>query len=357
MSVADKAAPTTLEWEADQFIGQMSRSRTRRGYRARFDDYRRQQQRMREQNPNRPSGLNENYARELLELHTLGVDGGYSQDDVIEVARAFTGWSVLPPGDDRRRAEERLERARAAGGLGFVLDENFVFRADAHDAGAKTVLGVELPAGRGIEDGEEVLDLVAAHPSTARHIARKLAVRFISDEPSNELVDRLAGEFLISGGDTAAMIRAIAASPEFWQQANSRDKIKSPLELTVSAARSLDAEVEDTYELADWIERMGQPLYDCPAPTGFPDTADAWVNTGSLLHRMNFATELAHDRVAGIDVDLWSPDGVARGDAATIAARLLPGRDSEAVLPAVAGEPSAQELLELVLGSPEFQRR
>jgi len=252
----------------------------------------------------RPHGLNENYARELLELHTLGVDGGYTQDDVIQVARAFTGWSLLPPGERRREAEERLRRVRRAGGLGFVVDGEFLFRADQHDAGAKVVLGTKLPAGRGREDGEAVLDLLARHPATARHIAHKLAVRFVSDTPPQALDERLAGVFLKSGGDTREMLRALAASPEFWSRAAVGAKIKSPFELAISALRITGSRPGDPRELLDWITRMGQPLYACQSPAGYPDRGEAWINTGSLLQRMNFALEIA--RRAGNEPEAWA---------------------------------------------------
>ena len=284
-----------------------------------------------------PQGLNENYARELLELHTLGVDGGYTQDDVIQVARAFTGWTLMPPGPKRREAEEKLRRARRAGGLGFVVDGEFLFRADQHDAGAKTVLGRKLPAGRGIEDGEEVLDLLARHPATARHIARKLAVRFVSDEPPQALVDRLAGVFQKTGGDTREMLRAIAASPEFWSRKTVGAKIKSPFELAASALRATGGRIEDPRDLLGWIARMGQPLYAYQAPTGFPDRGEAWVNTGSLLQRMNFGLQLAAGRVGGLDLDLAALNGgrepASRDEALkTYAGLLLPGRRLDPVL-------------------------
>ncbi len=285
----------------------------------------------------RPQGLNENYARELLELHTLGVDGGYAQDDVIQVARAFTGWTLMPPGPRRRQAEEKLRRARRDGGLGFVVDGEFLFRADQHDSGEKVVLGKKLPAGRGIEDGEEVLDLLARHPSTARHIARKLAVRFVSDEPPQVLVDRLAGVFRTTGGDTREMLRALAASPEFWSRQSVGAKIKSPLELAASALRATGGRIEDPRDLLGWIARMGQPLYAYQAPTGFPDRGEAWVNTGSLLQRMSFGLQLAAGRVGGLDIDLAALHGgrepASRDDALKVyAGLLLPGRNLDPVL-------------------------
>lgn len=262
----------------------------------------------------RSRGLNENYARELLELHTLGVDGGYTQKDVTEVARAFTGWTVLPVAgrEEVRRRLARFERLGGAGRLGFEIEGQFLFRADAHDAGEKVILGRRFPAGRGIEDGEAVLDLVAAHPATARHLATKLAVRFVSDQPSKALVDRLAQVYQTSGGDTRAMLAAIASSPEFWKRENVGAKIKSPFELVTSALRSTGARVEDPRETVEWIAKMGQPLYGAPAPTGYPDRAEAWVNTGALLQRMSFGLELAAGRVRGVELT-EKADGMALG--------------------------------------------
>ncbi|MDY7092828.1 MAG: DUF1800 domain-containing protein [Acidobacteriota bacterium] len=285
-------------------------------------------------------GLNENYARELLELHTLGVDGGYSQRDVVEVARAFTGWTVVPSGSAGDRVRERLERARRARGLGFVVDGPFLFRADQHDAEAKTVLGRRLAPGRGIEDGEEVLDLLASHPSTARHLARKLAARFVTDEPPAPLVEQLAQVYRRSGGDAAEMVRALAYSPHFWSPEARRQKVKSPFELAVSALRVLDAEVGDPRGVVEWVRRMGQPLYAYQAPTGFPDRGDFWVNTGALLNRMSFGMDLAAGRVRGVDLGLEA---------------LLAGREPEsltaaleAYLPILLPERELEPMLELL---------
>ncbi len=365
-------------------------------------------------------GLNENYARELMELHTLGVDGGYTQRDVVEVARAFTGWTAMPPAEvDREKTAERLAREAHNGIGGSLRDGEFLFRADTHDAGAKTVLGHPLPAGRGIEDGEEVLDLLAAAPATARHLARALAVRFVADHPSPALVDRLAGVYLATGGDVRALLRAIAESPELWRRDEAAAKVKSPFELAVSALRALGAEVTDPRATLDWIGRIGEPLYACQPPTGYPDRAEAWVNTGALLARMSFGLQLAAGKVGGVKVDVLRPEPRAQvAPAALPAARqaalaaygalLLPGRDlgsmlaelrplvdradfprpsdqaARAFLVEVAkppvrdeetggwmlGEPAlpvhrekpftptpAQETAGLVLGSPEFQRR
>jgi uncharacterized protein (DUF1800 family) len=279
----------------------------------------------------RPTGLNENYARELLELHTLGVDGGYSQEDVVQVARALSGWTLYPPRARQEGTEDRLRRALSAN-AGFVVDGDFLFRADAHDAAAKTVLGVPLAAGRGLEDGEQVLDLLAAHPATARHLARKFATRFVSDEPPATLVERLTQVFLSSGGNLELLTVALVQSPEFWAPAARRQKIKSPFELVASSLRALDAELYDPRELLEWLARLGQIPYGYQAPTGFPDRAEHWVNTGSLLNRMNFGLQLAASRVAGVEFDIasWSPGAEPESPAAALvayAARLLPERD------------------------------
>jgi uncharacterized protein (DUF1800 family) len=297
-------------------------------------------------------GLNENYARELMELHTLGVDGGYTQKDVIEVARAFTGWTVVPPGPARAKLEQRLERAERAGGLGFWQQGEFLFRADVHDAGEKTILGRRFPAGRGIEDGEQVLDILAAHPATARHLASQLAVRFVSDHPPQALVDRLAEVYRTSGGDIRAMLRAIAASPEFWSREALAAKIKSPFELASSAIRALGGEVGEPRATIEWIGRIGEPLYAYQAPTGYPDRAEAWVNTGSLLARMNFGMQLAAGRVPGVQVDLAALNGGHEPESreqalAVYAGLLMPGRDLAPTL----------KLLQPLVASPDLARR
>ncbi len=283
-------------------------------------------------------GVNENYARELMELHTLGVDGGYTQQDVIEVARAFTGWTILPVQPKAREAAEtRLARVERVGGLGFQQEGDFLFRADAHDAASKTILGVKFPAGRGIEDGEAVLDLLAAQKATARHLSTKLAVRFVSDHPPHALIDRLTDVYLTTHGDVRQMIVAIADSPEFWGRDAIGSKIKSPFELTASALRVTEGEIIEPRAILQWINRMGQPLYAYQAPTGYPDRAEAWVSTGSLLNRMNFGLQLAANRVKGVSLDLPSLDGgrepESREEALkTYAALLMPGRDLNATI-------------------------
>lgn len=305
-STAPDSMPTTMDYRVAElrnqpgFRGAINRFFVDRGMR-RYQREReaRMQEIPKEFRPHR--GINENYARELMELHTLGVDGGYTQQDVIEVARAFTGWAIFPPGPRGERIEKRLRRSRA---VGFLRDGDFIFRADAHDAGEKTILGVHLPAGRGIEDGEQVLDILSHHPSTARFISRKLAMRFVSDSPSDRLVSRLAEVFQSSSGNLRAVLRAIAYAPEFWAKENRGAKIKSPFELVVSAFRALNADLRHPRQAIEWIERMGQTPYAYAAPTGYPENSTTWVNTGALLNRMSFGLNLAFGRIRGVHFDL-----------------------------------------------------
>ncbi|MEP7345959.1 MAG: DUF1800 domain-containing protein [Gemmatimonadaceae bacterium] len=232
----------------------------------------------------RARGLNENYARELLELHTLGVDGGYTQQDVIDVARALTGWTVRPP------------RAGASG---------FLFNSTAHDAEAKLVLGHRLAAGRGIEDGEEVLDIIARHPSTARFIARKLAIRLVSDTPPGALVERAAETFRRTDGDIQQVVRTIVTSPEFFSRAVYRSKVKSPFEVVVSALRAVDARADTTPRTSAIVAQLGQPIFGHQAPNGWPETGESWMNTGAILNRINFGLTLASGRIPGASLQQW----------------------------------------------------
>lgn len=301
-------------------------------------------------------GLNENYARELLELHTLGVDGGYSQEDVREVARLFTGWSLTRP---------RVAPA-------------FVFRADAHDSGEKTVLGHAFPAGGGEQEGERVLDMLARHPSTARFISTKLARKFVSDEPPAALVDRLAKVFLDTDGDLRAVYTALFTAPEFWSDTAWSTKTKTPLELVASSIRALGGTTNGGPPLARAVERMGEPLYRAPAPTGFPEHAAPWVNAGALVVRLNFALALAADRVRGTDVDVMAlvphpapADAGALVDAlalrllyeplspqtrTTLLAALEPGED-ERMSDGEVRPVDVRRAVGLLLGSPEFQKQ
>jgi uncharacterized protein (DUF1800 family) len=249
-------------------------------------------------------GINENYARELMELHTLGVDGGYSQKDVQEVARCFTGWTIFAP---RGAAAAAAQIAGGGGRRIEMLRENagkFYFNERVHDDGEKTVLGHKIPAGGGVKDGLMVLDILAHHPSTAKFIATKLVRHFVSDNPPQTLVDKVAQTYMKSDGDIREMLHTIFFSPEFNSTESYRAKIKRPFELTISAVRTLGADTNGGPGLNQWITRMGQPLYGFQTPNGYSDVAEDWVNTGALLERMNFALALASNRVPGTRVNL-----------------------------------------------------
>ena len=257
--------------------------------------------------PRRGRGLNENYARELMELHTLGVDGGYTQKDVIEVARALTGWGIRPPRQLLMQAQDpRVRQLAERMGNGGDGGE-FVFRPEVHDADAKVVLGHKLKAGRGIEDGEDVLDILARHPSTAKYIARKLAIRFVSDTPPQALVDRAAATYMKTDGDIREVVRTIVTSPEFFSKAAFRSKVKSPFEVVVSTLRALDAAPDPTPRTAQLVARLGQPIFGHQAPNGWPETSEPWMNTGAILNRINFGMAAAANRIPGATLDRW-PD-------------------------------------------------
>jgi uncharacterized protein (DUF1800 family) len=279
------------------------------------------------QGQGRKRGLNENYAREIMELHTLGVDGGYTQKDVTEVARAFTGWTIRGLRQD---------------------DPRFVFDGRIHDRKDKVVLGQRIEGG-GQGEGEQVLHILATHPATARFISMKLARRFVADDPPASVVDRAAATFTKTSGDIRAVVASIVTSPEFLSAESRSAKVKTPLEFVASAVRASGADVTDARELARRIGEMGMPLYMQQPPTGYKDTSEAWVSTSGLLSRLNLALDLAAGRVRGASVD---------------AASLAP----EVLFPAGLSEPTRQTLARetgldaarmagLVLGSPEFQRR
>ena len=245
-----------------------------------------------------PRGINENYARELMELHTIGVDGGYTQKDVQEVARCFTGWTIFAP---------RGGGAAAMALMGAGARENagkFYFNARMHDEGEKIVLGQKIPGGGGMKDGLLVLDILARHPSTAKFMATKLSRYFVQDNPPSALVDRVAAQFTKSDGDIRETLKAIFFSPEFNSPEAYRAKVKRPFELAISAIRTLDAETNGGPQLHQWIARMGEPLYLYQTPNGYSDAAESWVNTGGLLERLNFGLTLASNRIPGTRVDL-----------------------------------------------------
>jgi uncharacterized protein (DUF1800 family) len=277
-----------------------------------------------------PKGLNENYGRELMELHTLGVDGGYTQKDVTEVARALTGWTIDKP--------------RTGGG--------FIFNPRLHDPGQKVVLGHVIKAGGGESDGEQVLDILASHPSTATFIATKLARRFVSDAPPPALIERAAKRFRDTDGDLREVTRTILTSPEFLSPDAYRAKVKTPFEFVVSALRATGAEVQDARPLVREVQQLGMPLYMCQPPTGYKDTGDAWVNTGALVGRMNLAVRLAGGQLRGTSLDasaINSPEAAID--------RLLYGDVSDATRSTIAKATGAPRTLALTLGAPEFQRR
>jgi uncharacterized protein (DUF1800 family) len=281
-------------------------------------------------------GLNENYGRELMELHTLGVGGGYTQQDVIAVARAFTGWTVRKPN----------------------VAPEFVFAGFMHDMGEKVVLGHKIP-NNGEQDGLQVIDILAHHPSTAKFISRKLAQRFVADDPPQSLVDRMAETFTKSDGDLCAVLQTMFTSTEFFSEGAWQAKMKSPLEMVVSAVRAMGGEATDAFALAQKIADLGEPLYGKVEPTGYPNTGEPWLNTASLMGRMNFAAALASGQISGVKLKSQSWEGK---DTAAIARELL-GREAsaqtlEAVEKGLHGkEPSPRLLAGLVLSSPDFQRR
>jgi len=323
-------------------------------------------------------GLNENYARELMELHTLGVDGGYTQKDVQEVARCFTGWTIQKPNEQ---------------GL-------FLYRPGLHDDGEKIVLGHKILPGGGPADGERVLDILATHPATARFIATKLARRFISDEPPQSIIDRAAAVFLKTDGSIRETLRAIVTSPEFFSTTAYRAKMRSPFEYVAAAMRALNAETDGDRPVLDAIGRMGEPVFGRITPDGYADRADQWLSSGSMIARFNFASALAGNRIKGTKIDLArllsgvdeaKRDSVAAkftrltvsGDlsngtravlkktlqsqpAANLAApapnqgaNVAVGYDANAAArpPGPAAAPYITELITLLIGSPEFQQR
>ncbi len=310
----------------------------------------------------RKYGLNENYARELMELHTLGVDGGYTQQDVTEVARVLTGWAAAPYG----RGRENIKKQMANGNQNNILQGEFVFRKSWHDDKAKVVLGEKFPAGGGIEEGERVLDMLTSHPSTARFISTKLARRFVNDAPSDDVIDEMAATFTKTDGDIAAVIATLAQSRVFWAEAKKRSKMKSPLEVVVSSLRALEADVKNPQPIMRWFDRMGEPLYGYLPPTGFPDYAESWANSGTLIARMNFGIHLATDRIRGIELKQLPEEsaGLTTEEALAVYSKLLlPAQDTSAIASEVKqtipddAERKEVQVISMLLGSPEFQYR
>src|ERR1043166_3600756 len=278
---------------------------------------------------NRRRGLNENYARELMELHTLGVDGGYTQKDVQEVARCFTGWTIRQP--------------RGEG--------SFNFEPRIHDDGEKTVLGHRIPAGGGMDDGLKVLDLLAHHPSTARFISLKLARRFVSDNPPPSIVNKAAAVFRESDGDIRTVLRAIFEAPEFFSPEAFQAKVKMPLEYVASAIRATGAEVQLSHQLLRYLGRMGEPLFLAQPPTGYPDAGASWTSPDMLLTRVNFASDLVANRIPGSRV---RPEAVS--DRETFMRMIAPEALSPATRSAV-GDTDDRQAIAVLMAAPEFQRR
>src|SRR5579862_3379165 len=281
-------------------------------------------------------GLNENYARELMELHTLGVDGGYTQKDIVEVARCFTGWTIDKP---------------RKGGP-FTYDDRI------HDKGAKTVLGVVIPAGGGKGDGERVLDILARHPSTARFVSRELAQRFVSDDPPPALIDRMAKTFHDSDGDIRAVLNTLFTSPEFFSEGAYRAKVKTPFEMIVSAVRATGAQVDNAGPLVRQLATLGEPLYRKLEPTGYSNVGEDWMNSAALLARMNFSLKLAQNQMEGVKLDPAKFSAVP----ASAARQLLFADAAGQTLAAIDKEIGDQQpdpglVAGMLLGSPDFQRR
>jgi len=301
-------------------------------------------------------GLNENYGREVMELHTVGVNGGYTQADVIQMADCLTGWTIRAPRKDPQ----------------FFFDDRI------HDRSPKVVMGKTFNYG-GMKDGLEALHMLATSDATAHHISFQLAQHFVSDNPPQSLVNRMAQIFLASDGDTRAVLKTMIYSPEFWSRDAYRAKVKTPFEVAVSAARALDAQTTISPQLVQWVGRMGEPLYQCEPPTGYADTADVWVNAGALLNRLNFALTLATNHMPGVSTDLSGLFGKdADSDPSLVLSRalgdFLGGQVSTQTRDTLEKHLSDPQILQarlddpvkhvnegliagLVLGAPEFQRR
>src|SRR5437763_2932676 len=307
-------------------------------------------------NKNRPSGLNENYAREIMELHTLGVDGGYTQKDVTELAKVLTGWSIQPP---------------QRGG-------DFSYNARAHEPGTKHVLGPDIKE-KGESEGMEMLDILAHHPATAKFISKKLAMRFVSDNPPQSLIDRMAETFLNKDGDMREVLRTMFRSPEFWATDAYRAKVKTLLEFVASAVRASGVEIQNALPLVQNLNRMGMPLYGMQPPTGYSMKAETWVNSSALVNRMNFALQLGNGRVPGVTPN---PQAILQGatpqdtdSALAMMEQKILGGDlsgqTRAVIQKQLADPQVTQrrlddpeagpnygaIAGLIMGSPEFQRR
>lgn len=279
------------------------------------------------------SGLNENYAREVMELHTLGVDGGYTQTDVTQAAKVLTGWTVYSfnPNDGIRKQYAKLGEDKMRQ-LGYVRDSDFVFVPNRHDKGEKMVLGHHFDANGGYDEGVTLLEMLAHHPSAAKFISRKIAVRFVSDNPPASLIAKMSRAFTEHDGDIREVLIAMVSAPEFWGAQSLRQKTKSPFELAISSLRALNADIKQPAPIYNWVSRMGERLYYYLAPTGFPDRGVYWINTGSLLSRMNFGLALATHRIPGVNFNLAALNNKHEPESPEAALAIygklfMPGRD------------------------------
>ena len=294
--------------------------------------------------PKAPRGLNENYARELMELHTLGVDGGYTQADVIAVARILTGWTI-----DRR-------------------DASYTFRAATHDQQPKVVLGQKFDGNRGEDEGIRLLKMLANEPATMHHVSAQLCARFVNDVPPDGCIDDAVRAWKRSGGEIREVVRAIIHSPDFWAPVNVQSKVKTPLEFVVSALRAINATADSTPRLAQRVAQLGEPLFQRATPDGYGERQQDWVNSGALLARMNFAVQLASGRMPGASVDLDRVVPLNDDHAALIAAvdkavlgGMMTRQTRETILKELADVPDARMAralaVGLAIGGPEFQRQ
>jgi uncharacterized protein (DUF1800 family) len=280
---------------------------------------------------------NENYAREVMELHTLGADRHYNEQDVLELSKALTGWT-------------------------YDRDLKFVFRPDWHQGGTKKVLGRTMPNGK--EGGEAALYMLATHSGTATFISEKLCRYLVNDNPPPALVRKVAGVFRDSGGDLPKVYRAILTSPEFMERSNYRAKFKTPFEFTVSALRATSAKVDDGSATCDVIAKMGQPIYDCEDPTGFYDQAEAWMDAGVLTSRWDYSWKLVRGSIPGVQVPadfLKKYESLPSAEVRDQMARDLIGADigdrtAQAMTQAL-GEGNRPRMLSILLGSPDFQQQ
>lgn len=287
------------------------------------------------------NGLNENYARELMELHTLGVDGGYTQKDVTEAARVLTGWTVVPKAlldslsKNNKAKQFDINNAKDKG---FIKEGDFLFAINKHDDEEKIVLGKKFSAGGGYEEGLALFHLLATHPSCAKFISKKLAIHFVSDNTPQSLIDKMANTFITSNGDIKQVLLTMVQSQEFWAKDAVREKIKSPFELAISTIRVLNINnIQRPLVLNRVIARMGQQVYFYQAPTGFPDNAQYWINTGSLLNRINFGLAIASKKIPGLSFDLAALNNYKEPESAEKALEvycklLLPERNVDATI-------------------------